>query len=108
MKKNLRREGNINTIDDKDYMVSINQVSIHEDDGNAKIDEIEILRDGLKSVADAIEASTRKYQLPIKEDEVAALVLELGIEDNLFDECYFFLMDNPDKLRALLGLPMGM
>ena len=64
------------------------------------------MRDGLKSVANAIEASIRKYWLPIKEDEVAGLVLELGIEDNLFYECYLFLMDNSNKLRALLELPM--
>ena len=147
MRERLRREGNMNTIDDIDYMVSINQASIHENNGNgndgnygdrtsddihnvnsfsfdsspfssdtcsqrsdvsskkAKINEVEFLRDGLKSV-DAIEVSTRKYQLLIKEDEIVDLVLELGIEDSLFGECYLFFVDNLDKLRALFGLPM--
>ena len=107
MRERLKRKDNMNTIDDVDYMVSINQALLQEDDGNgndgnygnrtgddihnvnsfpfdsspfsldrcsqwadvsskkakekAKIDEVKILRDGLKSVADVTEALTRKY-----------------------------------------------
>ena len=34
IRESLRREGNINTIDDIDYMVLINQASIHEDNND--------------------------------------------------------------------------
>jgi len=82
--------------------------------------EVEVIKMALKDVADAFRESTavhdkvfrdsiaayeKSHQKLIPEDEVWKLLEELQIESNLFTNTYLYLVENPSKVRALLGCP---
>lgn len=74
--------------------------------------EIEILR-GMTRIAEAIEASASEYvktiqRYAIKEGEIWNHLVELGFMGNDLTSTYLFLIDNLEKLRALLGVPVEM
>ena len=72
--------------------------------------EGEFIGDAILSVADALREGNNAYlkvKLPtsMREDEVWQFVQDLGIEDDDMEKTYAFLLDKPDKLKALLGVP---
>lgn len=83
--------------------------------------EIEGIKSALANIADAFRESTAVHEkafrestaayekihqkLPISEEDVWKLLEELQVDNHLLTRTYVYLLENPDKLRALLGCP---
>ncbi|KAI9122552.1 hypothetical protein K1719_006392 [Acacia pycnantha] len=47
-----------------------------------------------------------KQKLPIHEAEIWKLLGDLKIERQLFTRVYLYLLDNPERIRAVIGCPL--
>ncbi|AES99968.1 Myb/SANT-like DNA-binding domain protein [Medicago truncatula] len=84
-------------------------------------DEVEGIKAALLNVADAFRESTASHdkyfkdsiaayekanlKLPISEEEVFKLLEELQVDSHMIIRAYSYLLEFPEKVRALLGLP---
>lgn len=84
-------------------------------------DEVEGIKAALLNVVDAFRESTASHdkyfkdsiaayekanvKLPISEEEVFKLIEELQVDSHMIFRAYSYLLEFPEKVRALLGLP---
>ncbi|KAJ8446982.1 hypothetical protein Cgig2_006610 [Carnegiea gigantea] len=71
--------------------------------------ELEVLKNGFETVANALMKSTAELVKParlvIDESKVWILLEEIGLADDAITKAYVYLVDNPEKLKALLASP---
>jgi hypothetical protein len=75
-------------------------------------DDIVMLKESFKSVADAIKESTAELvkshqRLQILESEIWTHLEELQLSEEVKNNAYLYLTENPSKLGAFLGCPMS-
>ncbi|GLT95453.1 hypothetical protein SLE2022_131340 [Rubroshorea leprosula] len=94
-----------NTIKEIDHIVSQNQVSL---DGfgtnNVDFDPLTCLG-AINNIARAL--SEGNSHPPLLEAEVWNMLEDLGLNSDQITTTYLYLLEHPDKLRAVLGCPLG-
>ncbi|GLT26306.1 hypothetical protein SLA2020_013870 [Shorea laevis] len=88
-----------NTIEEIDHMVSQNQKSQEIENEAMGIQE------AINNVARAL--SEGNSHPPLSEAEVWNMLEDLGLNSNQITFAYLYLLEHPDKLRAVLGCPPG-
>ncbi|KAL6523629.1 hypothetical protein OROGR_017232 [Orobanche gracilis] len=73
-------------------------------------EEFEGIKVALQDLAGAIREGNVVYEkvkqkLPISEAEIWKLLEDLKIERHVFTRAYLYLLDNPDRIRAVIGCP---
>ena len=128
-------EGSMENIEDIDYLVAQNEVTLESCDnvgdnnvGEAsskakkrkasKNEEMEQIMGAIQGVALAMREGNSALRernliferslarLPIPEQDMFHLLDEIGINSRLRMRAYLYLIKNPDMLRAFIGYPM--
>lgn len=77
---------------------------------SASVNIGDCFKESTTKIVDAFRESTVAYEkahqkLPISEAEIWKLLENLQIDSHLFNRVYLYLLDNPERVRAVLGCP---
>ena len=103
--------GNNNDVSSPEIQSTRNQESKTKRSKKCKDEsEVEGIKVALQDIAEALRESTAAYErvqqkLPISEAEIWKLLEDLTIESHLFSRAYLYLLDHPERIRAVIGCP---
>ncbi|KAI9108531.1 hypothetical protein K1719_020415 [Acacia pycnantha] len=77
----------------------------------SKDEEVEGIKVALQDIAGALREGNATYEkvkqkLPIPEADIWKLLEDLKIERQFFNRVYLYLLDNPERIRAVIGCPL--